>query len=49
MILPSGRKSSVIKPSQHTRAALRDPQGGEIPMKLYAQLSNVFLVAGNRG
>ncbi len=48
MILPSGRKSSVIKPSQHTRAALGDPQGGEIPMKLYAQLSDVFPIRGYR-
>ena len=34
MILLSGRKSSVNKPSQHTKAALGDPQGGEIPMRL---------------
>lgn len=49
MILPSSQKSSVIEPSQPKMAALGDPQGGEIPMKLYAQLSDVFLVAGNRG
>lgn len=48
MILPSSHSSSEIEPSQHTRAALGDPQGGEIPMKLYAQLSDVFPIRGYR-
>lgn len=49
MILPSSQKSSVIKPSQPKRAAVGDPHGGEIPMRLYAMPSDVFLVAGYRG
>lgn len=34
MILPSSQKSSVIKPSQPKMAAVGDPHGGEIPMKV---------------
>lgn len=33
MILPSSKKSSVIKPSQPKMAAVGDPHGGEIPMR----------------
>lgn len=49
MILPSSQKSSVIKPSQPKMAAVGVPHGGEIPMRLYAMPSDVFLVAGYRG
>ena len=34
MILPSSQKPSVIKPSQPKMAAVGDPHGGEIPMRL---------------
>lgn len=49
MILPSSHSSSEIKPSQAMRAAVGDPHGGEIPMRLYAKPFDVFLVAGYRG
>ena len=47
MILPSSHKSSEIKPSHLMMAAVGDPHGGETPMKLYAQLSDVFPVRGD--
>lgn len=46
MILPSSQKSSVIKPSQPKMTAVGDPHSGEIPMKLYAQLFDVFPIRG---